>query len=105
MFWAIVLTAVITSLIFLVLAFRRGYLDEREVSRSLRNKNAYLQKQLDENNERDVKRRVNRAYQDGLWDGRETDRAYREILRRTRNGDYDDAAYKYIKQEKAGVRQ
>lgn len=104
MFWAILLTAVITALFFLVLSFRRGYLDEKELNRSLRNKNAYLQKQLDDNNERDVKRRVNRAYQDGLWDGRETDATYREILRRTKRSDYDEVAYKYFEQEKAGVR-
>lgn len=103
MFWAIFLTVVITALFFLVLSFRRGYLDEKEVNRSLRNKNAYLQKQLDDNNERDVKHRVNRAYQDGLWDGRETDATYREILRRTKRSDYDEVAYKYLEQEKAGV--
>ena len=96
MFWAIVITVVITSLIFLVLSFRRGYLDKRDECRALRNKNAALQRKLDDSNARDVKRRVNRAYQDGLWDGRETDKAYREILRRTKNGDYDDVAYRYI---------
>ena len=96
MFWAIVITVIITSLIFLVLSFRRGYLDERDECRSLRNKNAVLQRKLDDSNEREVKRRVNRAYQDGLWDGRESDKAYREILRRTKNGDYDDVAYRYI---------
>lgn len=95
-FWAVVITVIITSLIFLVLSFRRGYLDERDECRSLRNKNAALQRKLDDSNAREVKRRVNRAYQDGLWDGRETDKAYREILRRTKNGDYDDVAYSYI---------
>lgn len=104
MFWAIFLTIVITSLFFLVLSFRRGYLDEKEVSTSLRRTNADLRKKLDENNDRDVKRRVNRAYQDGLWDGRETDTAYREILRRTKRSDYDDVAYEYLTQEKAGGR-
>ena len=96
MFWAVVITVIITSLIFLVLSFRRGYLDERAECRVLRNKNAVLQRKLDDSNEREVKRRVNRAYQDGLWDGRESDKAYREILRRTKNGDYDDVAYRYI---------
>ena len=104
MFWAIFLTVVITSLMFLVLSFRRGYLDEKEECRTLRNRNFHLQKQLDENKEHDIKRRVNRAYQDGLWDGRETDRAYREILRKTKNGDYDDIAYDYLQREKVGVR-
>ena len=106
MFWAIFLTVVITSLIFLVLSFRRGYLDEKEECRTLRNANAYLQKQLNDRRDSDVDRRVNRAYQDGLLDGRKTDATYREILRRTKRSDYDEVAYKYyLEQEKAGVRE
>lgn len=104
MFWAIFLTVVITSLIFLVLSFRRGYLDEKEECRTLRNANANLRKELNENRDNEAERRVRRAYNQGLYDGRETDRAYREILRKTKNGDYDDVAFDYLRREKAGVR-
>ena len=104
MFWAIFLTVVITSLIFLVLSFRRGYLDEKEVCRTLRKENANLRKELNENKDIEAESRIRRAYNQGLYDGRETDKAYREILRKTRDSNYDDVAFDYLRREKAGVR-
>lgn len=48
MFWAIFLTLVISCLVFLVLVFRKGYLDEKAECRSLRNINGTLRKKLDD---------------------------------------------------------
>lgn len=93
MFWAIFLTLIISCLVFLVLVFRRGYLDEKAECRNLRNINGTLRKKLDDCREFETNRRVHTAYEKGLYDGRETDRAYRELLKKYRDGDYDERIY------------
>lgn len=99
MFWAIVLTLLFSGLVFLVLVFRRGYLDEKAECRNLRNVNANLNKKLSQCRDFEVDRRVRSAYQKGLYDGRETDMAYRELLKKYRDGDYDERIYNGIRGE------
>lgn len=39
---------------------------------------------------------MKKAYSDGLYDGRKTDTAYRELLKRVKSEDYDRRLYDMI---------
>lgn len=90
MFWAIFLTFIITALIAICLFYRNKCMQKSEECQSLRSANHRLESKLDECREFEIKRRTKDAYRHGLYDGRETDRAYRELLKRYKDGDYDE---------------
>lgn len=104
MFWAIFLTVIILTLIFVAYEFRAQLISSRSENRQLRQSNRYLTRKLEECRDFEVERRVKASYHRGLYEGRETDRAYREILKRCKDGNYDEEAYAYLQNEKAGVR-
>lgn len=100
MFATIAITVAITSLLFVAVTFRKRYLDMKESCRALRSANSGLRRQLANDRDIENENRVRRAYQKGLWDGRETDMAYREILKKTRDSNYDDKTLSYLRQQK-----
>lgn len=104
MFWAISLTLLFSTLAFIAYEFRAQLLNSRKENRHLRQSNQYLSNKLEECRSFEIERRVKDSYRRGLYDGRETDMAYREVLKRCRDGNYDADAYAYLHQEKAGVR-
>lgn len=103
MFWAIFLTLLISTLIFVAYEFRAQLLNSRKENKRLRQSNQYLSNKLEECRNFEVERRVKDSYHRGLYDGRETDMAYREVLKRCKDGNYDAEAYAYLQREKAGV--
>lgn len=104
MFWAILLTIVICGLLFLALVFRAELLNTRAENNRLFQSNRRLTCLLREHRNFEIERRVRDSYCRGLYDGRETDTAYRELLRRCKDGNYDTIAYERLQREKAGDR-
>lgn len=104
MFWAIFLTLFICLLGFVAFEYRARLLDCRKENRRLSQSNHYLSNKLEECRNFEVERRVRDSYNRGLYDGRETDMAYREVLKRYKDGNYDSAAYDGLQREKASVR-
>lgn len=82
MIWAIILTFIVTSLTGLVmfLYYEIGNRD-RENGR-ISKENDDLRRQINDHYSRDQRRRENRAYDQGLYDGRSTDQLYRQCLKR-----------------------
>jgi hypothetical protein len=102
MFWAILLTFIITALVAIVLFLRNHNIQKNNECQQLKAENYRLRNKLDECRDFEVNRRTKDAYRHGLYDGRETDRAYRELLKRYKDGNYDERLYHAIKEE--GVR-
>lgn len=82
MFWAIILTFVITVLGMLVLFLYDGKAKETIENRRLRKETDGLKHQISNYTTQDQRRRERSAYDRGLYDGRETDTLYRNVLRR-----------------------
>ena len=98
MFWAILITAIVTLLVCYVLFLRNENRQQKSECQRLKNEKAHLSNRLDEYRKNDTRRRERTAYQKGLYDGRETDMAYREVLKRYKDGDYDERAYRGMKE-------
>lgn len=99
MFWAIILTLVISWLSFTVVTMRFRIIEKRTECDRLQRKTQTLESKLAECRDFETNRRVKDSYKRGLYDGRETDRAYRELLKRYADGDYDDRAYEKLQKE------
>lgn len=95
-FAAIGITAVITALAFMVLALRSFALSKIDELREKRDECRRLRKKLDDCLDWEIRQLERKAYQEGLYDGRKTDTAYRELLRRMRSEDYDKRLYEMI---------
>lgn len=82
MIGAVILTFVITSLAMLVLfLLDRGKKCDAE-QRRMNKENEGLRRQIQEYAESEQARRVNSAYDRGLYDGRATDTYYRQCLKK-----------------------
>lgn len=82
MFGAIILTFVITSLTMLVIFL---YNEKKNVvfeKKRLLKENDGLRRQIQDHNAKEQRRRENRAYDKGLYDGRGTDTLYRQCLKK-----------------------
>ena len=87
MIGAVILTFIITSLSGMVLfLFNESRNKDAEKNRILE-ENGGLRRQISEHNARDQRRRENRAYDQGLYDGRGTDTLYRQCLQKYVNRD------------------
>lgn len=104
MFWAIFLTLVIATLVFIIYELRTRLLVCRKENRRLYNSNCNLTAKIEKHRDFEIERRIKDSYNRGLYDGRETDHAYREVLKRCTDGDYDARAYSYLQNQKAGAK-
>lgn len=82
MFWAIILTFVMTVLGMLVLFLRDGNTKQVNENKRLRKENDDLKRQISGHYDQDQRRRERSAYDRGLYDGRQTDALYRNVLKR-----------------------
>lgn len=82
MFWAIILTFVMTVLAMLVLFLRDGNAKQVKENHRLRSENDDLKRQISGYYDQDQRRRERSAYDRGLYNGRQTDALYRNILKR-----------------------
>lgn len=82
MFWAVMLTFVMTVLAMLVLFFHNGNTKQLSENHRLRDENENLRCQISGYYDQDQRRRERSAYDRGLYDGRQTDALYRNVLKR-----------------------
>jgi len=82
MFGAIILTFVITSLTMLVIFLYNENKNKVSEKNRLLKENDGLKCQIQDHNAREQRRRENRAYDQGLYDGRGTDALYRQCLKK-----------------------
>lgn len=82
MFWVVILTFVMTVLAMLVLFLRDGNSKQEAENSRLRNENDDLRRQISGYYDQDQRRRERSAYDRGLYDGRQTDALYRNVLKR-----------------------
>lgn len=82
MFWAIILTFVMTVLAMLVLFLRDGNIKVVKENHRLHSENDDLKRQISGYYDQDQRRRERSAYDRGLYDGRQTDALYRNVLKR-----------------------
>lgn len=82
MFWAIILTFVMTVLGMLVLFLRNDNTRQVNENKRLHNENNDLKRQISGYYDQDQRRRERSAYDRGLYDGRQTDALYRNVLKR-----------------------
>ncbi len=82
MFWAIILTFVMTVLAMLVLFLRDGNMKQAKENHRLHSENDDLKRQISGYYDQDQRRRERSAYDRGLYDGRQTDALYRNVLKR-----------------------
>lgn len=82
MFGAIILTFVITSLTMLVIFLYNENKNKVSEKNRLLKENDGLKCQIQDHNAREQRRRENRAYDQGLYDGRGTDVLYRQCLKK-----------------------
>lgn len=82
MFWAIILTFFATALGMMVLFLCDGGSKQAKENARLLTENADLRRQISGYYEEDQRRRERSAYDRGLYDGRQTDALYRNVLRR-----------------------
>lgn len=87
MFWAILLTFVITVLGMLVLFQRDGTIKREAENKRLLKENDSLKRQISDYYSQDHSRRERTAYNQGLYDGRKTDQLYRSMLKRYSSGE------------------
>lgn len=104
MFWAVLLTILFCALGFLVWAFRDALLRQRSVNDELQEENAYLNGLVHKHREFESKRMRKAAYYKGLYDGRETDMVYRDVLKRYKDGEYDEKIFAYMSRQEGSVR-
>lgn len=82
MFGAIILTFVITSLTMLVIFLYNENKNKVSEKNRLLKENDSLKRQIQDHYAREQRRRENRAYDRGLYDGRGTDALYRQCLKK-----------------------
>lgn len=82
MFGVVILTFVMTVLAMLVLFLRDGNSKQGVENSRLRVENDDLKRQISGYYDQDQRRRERSAYDRGLYDGRQTDALYRNVLRR-----------------------
>lgn len=82
MFWAIILTFAITVLGMLVLFLKDNNAKQVDENRRLHSENDDLKRQISDYYGQDQRRRERSAYDRGLYDGRQTDALYRNVLKR-----------------------
>lgn len=87
MFWAILLTLIITVLGMLVLRLLRDNIGRTNENLRLRRENSMLRGRLSASENREWHRRERSAYRRGLYDGRKTDTLYRSVLKRYSAGE------------------
>lgn len=82
MFWVAILTFVITVLGMTVLFLVDGNTKQADETKRLRDENDDLKCQISGYYDQDQRRRERSAYDRGLYDGRQTDALYRNVLKR-----------------------
>lgn len=104
MVWAVILTLVISSLVFLVGVLRDRCIQKESECRRLRQTNDRLNHKLDECRNYEIERRVKDSYNRGLYDGRETDTLYRKIVRKYATGEQSTVMFYGEPQDHEGGR-
>lgn len=87
MFWAILLTFVITVLGMLVAVLRDVLKRKIGENQHLTHENNNLRKQINDMRGQDQRRRERAAYDRGAYDARQTDTLYRSVLKKYSNGE------------------
>lgn len=80
MFGTILITFAITALSMTVLFQRYAYQERRRENSRLVRENENLERQIADRKAREINRKEREAYNQGLYDGRETDALYRKML-------------------------
>lgn len=87
MFWAIILTLVISVLGMTVLFLLNDNDNRANENLRLRRENTALRDRLSASDDREWHRKERSAYRRGLYDGRRTDTLYRAVLKRYSAGE------------------
>ncbi len=87
MFGIIVVTTIVNWLIVTVLYFRFRLHSSETEARRLRKENGDMNGWIRNREKADQDERVRRSYNRGLYDGRQTDTLYRQMLKRYQSGE------------------
>lgn len=87
MFGTIVVTTIVNWLIVAVLYFRCRLLRSETEARQLRKENGDMNGWIRGREKADQEERVRRSYNHGLYDGRQTDTLYRQMLKKYQGGE------------------
>jgi plasmid replication initiation protein len=87
MAWTVISTMLISVLTFAVLVLRNALKQKYSECSALRRRNDMLTRNLKGLEDADVERRIDAAYKQGLYDGRETDALYRSVLAKHGRGE------------------
>lgn len=87
MFGTILITFVITALGMTVVFQHYVRKEQQRAYNRLTSEKENLEREITDRKNRDTKRRAQDAYNQGLYDGRETDAIYRQVLSRQASGE------------------
>ena len=87
MFWTIVITTLVNWLIMAVIFYWTKIQNSQGEAKRLRSENVNMDKWIKQRMAEDQQQQLRQSYNQGLYDGRETDTLYRQMLKKFQNGD------------------
>lgn len=87
MFWTIVITTIINWLVVLVAYYWDKLQRSKREIKQLRTENNTMDTWIKSRTASDQQLELQRSYDRGLYDGRQTDTLYRQMLKKFQNGD------------------
>lgn len=87
MFWTIVITTLVNWLIMAVIFYWTKLQNSQGEAKRLRSENVNMDKWIKQRMAEDQQQQLRQSYNQGLYDGRETDTLYRQMLKKFQNGD------------------